>query len=214
MGIDQAIHRALALEESHFAETRWSDAISSSGRRPAWGGIRFGTRIVDSRTITVQAPPEAVFRCIERLGGHHGWYAYNWLWHWRGLIDLLQGGPGMRRGRPCSTKLRLGDTVDSFRVEAIEPHRRLRLKSEMHLPGRAWLEFEVTTTGTSSTIRQTAIFDPIGLIGQLYWYSLYIPHEFVFRGLLQGIGRAALREMCTFASDTTPRRNIATSHSS
>ena len=197
MGIDQAIHRALAHEEKHFSETRWSDAISSSGKQPSWGGVRFGTRIVDSRTMTVHAPPEVVFRCIKRLGGDHGWYACTWMWHVRGLIDLLQGGPGMRRGRPSSTKLRVGDTVDSFRVESIEPNRRLRLISEMNLHGRAWLEFEVTSKDSSSTIRQTAIFDPVGLIGQLYWYSLYVPHEFVFRGMLQGIAQAALREMRT-----------------
>ena len=212
MGIDQAIHRALAHEETHFSETRWSDAISSSGKQPSWGGVRFGTRIVDSRTMTVQAPPEVVFRCIQRLGGDHGWYACNWMWQLRGLIDLLQGGPGMRRGRPSSTKLRVGDTVDSFRVEAIEPDRRLRLKSEMHLAGRAWLDFEVTSTGSSSTIRQTAIFDPIGLIGQLYWYSLYVPHEFVFRGMLRGIAQAALREMRNLNSANVPHGDTATPH--
>jgi len=195
MGIDQAIHRALAHEEKHFSETRWSDAISSSGMQQSWGGVRFGTRIVDSRTMTVQVPGDIVFRCIERLGGEHGWYACNWMWHLRGLIDLLQGGPGMRRGRSSPSKLRIGDTVDSFRVESIEPNRRLRLISEMNLHGRAWLEFEVTSHDSWSTIRQTAIFDPIGFIGQVYWYSLYIPHEFVFRGMLRGIAQAALREM-------------------
>jgi len=212
MGIDEAIHRALAHEEKHFSETRWSDAISSSGRRPSWGGVRFGTRIVDSRTLTVPAPPQVVFGCIERLGGDHGWYACNWLWHLRGIIDLLQGGPGMKRGRPSSTKLRVGDTVDSFRVEAIEPNRRLRLKSEMNLPGRAWLEFEVTQVGSSTQIRQTAIFDPVGLIGQVYWYSLYIPHEFVFRGMLRGIAQAALQQMKSLGGATVPHGNTVTPH--
>jgi len=168
MGIDEAIRRALVHEEKHFSATRWSDAISSSGRPPSWGGVRFGTRVVDSRTLTVHAPAPVVFRCIERLGGDHGWYAWNWLWHLRGFIDLLQGGVGMRRGRHSSTTLRIGDTVDSFRVEAIEPNRRLRLKSEMNLPGRAWLEFEVTELNSVTQIRQTAIFDPVGLKGQLY----------------------------------------------
>jgi uncharacterized protein YbjT (DUF2867 family) len=195
IGVDEAIRRALAREERHFSETRWSDAFSSSGRLPSWGGVRFGTRIVDSRTLTVEAKPDVVFRCIERIGGSHGWYACNWLWHLRGFIDLLQGGVGMGRGRPSSTTLHVGDTVDSFRVEAIEPNRRLRLKSEMNLPGRAWLEFEVTETGSSTQIHQTAIFDPVGLKGQLYWYSLYVPHELVFNGMLRGIAQAALREM-------------------
>jgi uncharacterized protein YbjT (DUF2867 family) len=195
MGIDEAIRRALAHEETHFAATRWSDALSSSGKSQSWGGVRFGTRLVDSRTLNVEAPPEVVFRCIERIGGDNGWYAYNWLWRLRGFIDLLEGGVGLRRGRPSPTTLRVGDTVDSFRVESIEPNRRLRLISEMHLFGRAWLEFEVTGAGSSTTIRQTAIFDPVGLIGQVYWYSLYLPHELVFSGMLRGIAKAALREM-------------------
>ena len=195
MGIDEAIRRALAHEETHFAATRWSDALSSSGKSQSWGGVRFGTRLVDSRTLNVEAPPEVVFRCIERIGGDNGWYAYNWLWRVRGFIDLLEGGVGLRRGRPSPTTLRVGDTVDSFRVESIEPNRRLRLISEMHLFGRAWLEFEVTGAGSSTTIRQTAIFDPVGLIGQVYWYSLYLPHELVFSGMLRGIAKAALREM-------------------
>ena len=195
MGIDEAIRRALAHEETHFAATRWSDALSSSGKSQSWGGVRFGTRLVDSRTLNVEAPPEVVFRCIERIGGDNGWYAYNWLWRLRGFIDLLEGGVGLRRGRPSSTTLRVGDTVDSFRVESIEPNRHLRLISEMHLFGRAWLEFEVTGAGSSTTIRQTAIFDPVGLIGQVYWYSLYLPHQLVFSGMLRGIAKAALREM-------------------
>ncbi|MEQ1679709.1 MAG: SDR family oxidoreductase [Nitrospira sp.] len=212
MGIDEAMHRALVREERHFSETRWSDALSSSGRLPSWGGVRFGTRIVDSRTLTVEAPPEAVFRSIERIGGNHGWYACNWLWRVRGFIDLLQGGVGMGRGRPSSTTLRVGDTVDSFRVEAIEPNRRLRLKSEMNLPGRAWLEFEVTEAGSSTQIRQTAIFDPVGLKGQLYWYSLYVPHEFVFNGMLRGIAQAALREMRDLDTSKMPNGQTATQH--
>jgi uncharacterized protein YbjT (DUF2867 family) len=195
MGIDEAIRRALAHEETHFDATRWSDALSSSGKQRSWGGVRFGTRIVDSRTLTVEAKSDVVFRCIERIGGDHGWYACDWLWRVRGFIDLLQGGVGIGRGRPSSATLRVGDTVDSFRVEAIEPNRRLRLKSEMNLPGRAWLEFEVTEAGSSTHIRQTAIFDPVGLKGQLYWYSLYLPHELVFNGMLRGIAQAALQEI-------------------
>jgi uncharacterized protein YbjT (DUF2867 family) len=212
-GIDEAIHRALAREETHFSETRWSDALSSSGTLPSWGGVRFGTRIVDSRTLTVDAPPEVVFHCIERIGGDHGWYACDWLWQVRGFIDILQGGVGMGRGRPSSATLRVGDTVDSFRVEAIEPNRRLRLKSEMNLPGRAWLEFEVTQTGSSTQIRQTAIFDPVGITGHLYWYSLYVPHEFVFNGMLRGIAQAALHEVVA-AGDRRLESRVDRSHRS
>jgi uncharacterized protein YbjT (DUF2867 family) len=212
MGIDGAIHRALAREERHFSETRWSDSISSSGKLPSWGGVRFGTRIVDSRTLKVEATPDMVFKCIERIGGDHGWYACDWLWRLRGFIDVLQGGVGMGRGRPSSPTVRVGDTVDSFRVEAIEMNRRLRLKSEMILPGRAWLEFEVTEEGSTTQLRQTAIFDPVGLKGQLYWYSLYIPHEFVFNGMLRGIAQAALREMRDCAVPQIINRETASQH--
>ena len=195
MGVEEAVRRALAHEETHFSATRWSDALSSSGKLPSWGGVKFGTRLVDSRTVRIAVPPAVVFKCIERIGGDTGWYAWNWLWKLRGFIDLLQGGVGLRRGRPSITTLRVGDTVDSWRVEALEPNRRLRLFSEMKLPGRAWLEFEVTGAGSSATIRQTAIFDPVGLEGQMYWYSLYVPHELVFKGMLQGIAQAALQEI-------------------
>jgi uncharacterized protein YbjT (DUF2867 family) len=211
MGVYEAIRRALAHEEKHFAATRWSDALSSSGKLQSWGGVRFGTRIVDSRTLAVEAPPDVVFKCIERIGGDNGWYAWNWLWRLRGFIDLLEGGVGLRRGRPSATTLHVGDTVDSFRVEAIELNRRLRLKSEMHLYGRAWLEFEVTGAGCSTTIQQTAIFDPVGLIGQVYWYSLYLPHELVFSGMLRGIAQAALREMKKLDVGTFPNERFSDS---
>ena len=192
MGIDAAIAHALSNEDREFAETRWSDALSSSGDPPAWGGVRFGRRLVDSRTIRVPLPPEAAFVPIRRIGGAKGWYAWNWLWKLRGAMDLVAGGVGMRRGRPDVDTLRPGDAVDFWRVEAFEPDRRLRLFAEMKVPGRAWLEFEVTPEGESSVVRQTAIFDPVGLSGQLYWYALYPVHQFVFRGMLKGIAAAAL----------------------
>ena len=98
----------------------------------------------------------------------------------------------MRRGRPASNVLRAGDALDFWRVERFEPDHVLRLVAEMKVPGRAWLEFEVTGSGTSSTIRQTAIFDPVGLTGLLYWYGLWPVHQLVFQGMLNGIARAAV----------------------
>ena len=194
MGIDEALRRALANEDREMAETRWSDALSSAGAVPQWGGVRFGTRIVESRVTRVARAPAIAFRPIERIGGETGWYAYTWLWHARGIIDMLLGGVGMRRGRPVSGSMRVGDAVDFWRVEALEPDHRLRLVAEMRLPGRGWLEFEVTGDAASSTIRQTAIFDPVGLGGQLYWYALYPIHQLVFGGMLNAIAAAAMRE--------------------
>ena len=192
IGVEEALQRALASEESDFAATRWSDALSSSGDLPSWGGVQFGSRLVDSRTITISASAADAFRPIQRIGGFTGWYAWNWLWRVRGFLDILSGGVGMRRGRRSPTDLRVGDTVDFWRVEALESGHLLRLAAEMKVPGRAWLEFEVTTEGETARIRQTAMFDPLGLLGRAYWYALYPVHQLVFGGMLRGIARAAL----------------------
>ena len=190
LGHQEALRRALANEDRDFAETRWSDAFSSLRIAPSWGGAQFGRRIVDSRSAQVPYSPALAFQPIERLGGRTGWYYGNWLWQTRGLLDLLFGGAGMRRGRRDPDRLRPGDTVDFWRVEKIERGHLLRLAAEMRLPGRAWLQFEVEPNGSGSTIRQTAIFDPVGLLGQLYWYLSYPLHELVFAGMLAGIVRA------------------------
>ena len=189
--VRDAIARALVNEDREFAETVWSDSLSSAGPSKTWGGDRFGSRLVDSRTITVKCTPEQAFRPIRRIGGRTGWYYGNWLWSVRGFLDLLVGGVGIRRGRRDPDLLRVGDPLDCWRVEAIEPNRRLRLRAEMKLPGRAWLEFDVSPCAEGSTIRQTAIFDPLGLAGLMYWYGIYFLHQLVFAGMLRNIARAA-----------------------
>jgi uncharacterized protein YbjT (DUF2867 family) len=193
MGMEDALRHALANEEKAFAATRWSDALSAAGEVRSWGGVRFGTRLVDSRTIQVAVPPAAAMTPVRRIGGSTGWYAWNGLWKLRGFLDLLVGGVGMRRGRVLQDAVRVGDPLDFWRVEVFERDRLLRLAAEMKLPGRAWLEFEVTGTGESSLIRQTAIFDPVGLFGLMYWYALYPVHQLVFGGMLRGIAAAALK---------------------
>jgi uncharacterized protein YbjT (DUF2867 family) len=190
-GVTEAIARALTNEDHAVAETRWSDAHSSGGERRGWGGVRFGSRLVDSRATFVGAPPSQAFAPIRRIGGRVGWYYGDWLWRIRGFIDLLVGGVGVRRGRRDPEHLERGDTLDFWRVEAVEPDRLLRLSAEMKLPGRAWLQFEVSPEGEGTTIRQTAIFDPVGLLGLAYWYVLYPMHALVFRGMLRGIGLVA-----------------------
>ena len=192
-GMREAIAQALANEDRELAETRWSDARSSIGRTQPWGGRALGSRRVDSRDVVVERPPAVAFRPIERIGGSNGWYYGNWLWRLRGLLDLLAGGAGMRRGRRDPESLHVGDAVDFWRVEAIEPSRLLRLRPEMKLPGRAWLQFEISPSAEGSVIRQTAVFEPRGLLGLLYWYALYPVHGLIFGGMLRGIARAAER---------------------
>jgi len=190
----ESIQRAMANEDREMAATRWSDAFSSAGPMKNWGGVRFGARIVDSRTAEVEVSPDVAFTPIQRIGGATGWYYGNFLWTLRGWLDLLVGGVGLRRGRRDPVDLLVGDAVDFWRVETIEPSRRLRLAAEMKLPGRAWLEFEVSPTANGTTVRQTAIFDPVGLSGLAYWYALYPLHRLVFAGMLRGIVRAAVHE--------------------
>jgi hypothetical protein len=188
-GFREAMARALANEDRDLAETRWSDALSSIGARAPWGGISKGSRIVDSRTASVSLSPGEAFRAIERIGGAAGWYYGNWMWKARGAIDLLFGGAGMRRGRRDPSRLRQGDAVDFWRVDALEPGRMLRLRAEMKVPGRAWLQFEVTGDDARSIVRQTAIFEPHGVAGLLYWYALYPVHRLIFQGMLAGIAQ-------------------------
>lgn len=191
VGLAEAIARAIRNEDRRFSATRWTDAISSAGAPPAWGGAKFGTRIVDSRSVRVDAPAEIAFAPVRRIGGETGWYYADWLWRLRGFIDLLAGGVGLRRGRRDPEQLSVGDTVDFWRVEAYEPDRRLRLAAEMKLPGRAWLEYEVRPDAAGSVIHQTAVFDPIGLSGLLYWYGIYPLHRRIFRGMLRTIAKRA-----------------------
>ena len=209
-GLREAIERALHNEDQEFAETRWSDALSSAGKTPSWGGVRFRTRLVDSRTLRVSASPAAAFAPIRRIGGANGWYFAGVLWWLRGFLDLLVGGVGMRRGRRNTQTLAVGDALDFWRVEAFDPDHRLSLVAEMKVPGRAWLQFEVEPispqpNSQGSNIRQTAIFDPAGLSGLVYWYALYPIHRWIFAGMLRAIAaRAKLEPGATPARGGAP----------
>jgi hypothetical protein len=190
IGVREAIARALRNEDAEFARTRWSDAVSSAGAARQWGGARFGSRLVDSRTIVVDASTADLFAAVERIGGDTGWYYATWLWVLRGWLDMLIGGVGMRRGRRDPRHVLVGDALDFWRVEEIVPGARLRLAAEMKLPGRAWLEFEVSPRGDGCELRQTATFDPLGLWGLAYWYGIWPLHQLVFAGMLRGVARA------------------------
>ena len=189
-GVREALARALVNEDLSFAVTRWSDALSSRRMPRSWGGTRFGSRRVDSRAAWADSSPPEAFRPIARIGGKTGWYYGNRLWRLRGFLDRLVGGIGMRRGRRDPDTLHPGEALDFWRVEAVEPDHLLRLAAEMRLPGRAWLQFEVTPEKGGSLIRQTAIFDPVGLPGLVYWYALWGIHQVVFAGMLRNIIKA------------------------
>jgi len=187
-GIGAAIERALVNEDRAFAETRWSDALAPS-QLSRWGATMVGRRLVCSQSVRVAHGPDDAFVPIQRIGGATGWYASNWFWALRGLLDRLRGGVGLRRGRRDPHDLRTGDAVDFWRVEQVEPGRLLRLEAEMKLPGRLWLQFEVDRRGQDTIVRQTTVFDPAGWVGLAYWYLLYPVHRSVFSRMLRGIKR-------------------------
>ena len=189
-GVEESIMRALLNEDREIAETHWSDALPPNSLEHRWGGVKFGSRLVDSRELEVSAPPSFAFKPIQSIGGHTGWYSYDWLWNFRGLIDKLIGGVGKRRDRIKPHDLRPGDIIDFWRVEAVVPGRMLRLVAETKLPGRAWLQFETEENNGGAIIRQTSIFDPVGVFGRIYWYFLYPVHSLIFNRMLKSINKS------------------------
>lgn len=189
LNVREAIHAALSQVEAHLVETNWAMAGPMPGD-PDWSG---GTVFRDEREITIAAPARAVFRAVCRLGGSRGWYA-DWLWKIRGVLDRMAGGPGLRRGRRDPDTLRYGDALDFWRVVGLEHDRSLSLRAEMRLPGQALLNFRMAASGAQDcTLRQTALFEPRGLLGLIYWYAVLPLHGIVFRGMLTGIQRDAVR---------------------
>ena len=191
VGLREAIAGAIRYEDRPFALTRWSDARSSGGATAAAAGTHIGGRLIDQRQIRVAVDADRAFVPIASIGGERGWYFATWLWRMRGVVDLLTGGVGMRRGRRNPDAPAVGDVLDFWRVEAYEPGRRLRLAAEMRVPGRAWLEFEVVPDGTGALVHQTAVFEPTGLTGRLYWYALLPVHAVLFGGMLRKIAELA-----------------------
>jgi uncharacterized protein YbjT (DUF2867 family) len=193
MPFESALRRAIERIEGHEVESTWFDSLGRPGRPDlAADGSREGM-IVDRRRRRVAAPAVVAFAEIERLGGAGGWPFADLLWALRGLLDRAVGGPGMRLGRRDPERVRVGDAVDFWRVEALRRPELLRLRAEMKVPGRAWLQFEVVPESEATQIVQTAFFEPRGLTGLLYWYVLLPAHRLVFQGSIRELARRAER---------------------
>lgn len=188
-----AVRLALSKLEADQVETAWSDALASSlGRTPPVRLTSQEGMIVERRVQDTPAAPDAVYRVFSSLGGPTGWLVWNRLWRIRGALDRWLGGVGMRRGRRDAHALRVGDAVDFWRVEAVEPGRLVRFRAEMKVPGRAWLQFQAEPLpGGGSRLIQTAFFAPKGLGGPLYWYGLYPLHAVIFRDMIKAVVRTA-----------------------
>jgi uncharacterized protein YbjT (DUF2867 family) len=205
MGVEQAMELALARVNENKVKTRWSDATlpahpwQKAQSDPSWAGE---TTYRDIRIAHTAASLASAWETIEEIGGDTGWYGSDFLWFLRGLIDRLIGGVGLRRGRRDPEHLRVGDSLDFWRVESLEREDHLRLYAEMILPGKAWLEFRVRRIPPSDEsnesneieIVQEAIFAPRGLGGTLYWYAIKPLHAFVFPTMLRNIVRSAKRK--------------------
>ena len=188
--LEAAIGKALARIKELEIPTRWSDTSSfkdpaiPESTDPVWSG---GKILVERREIVTSASEDALMKTICSVGGDNGWFAFNWLWAIRGFVDKLLGGVGLRRGRRHPTDLRVGDTVDFFKVTSVTENR-LQLLAEMRVPGHAWLEWNVKRMENGdSLVTQQALFVPKGVLGRAYWYVLLLPHIVIFSRMLNNL---------------------------
>ena len=192
--VSQAIQLALTRTAENSVDTRWSDAAfptapwQKAQSDPDWAGE---LTLKDHREITTEASIAKVWEQIEGIGGERGWFGSGWLWYLRGVLDRIVGGVGLRRGRRDPQHLRIGDSLDFWRVEGLEHGKHLRLYAEMILPGKAWLEFNLTEKDGQTVVTQDALFEPRGLGGQIYWYVVSPFHFFIFPTMLRNIVKAA-----------------------
>jgi len=214
VGFERAVELALARVRSGTVPTTWADAEPRGAPSdplpsdPDWAG---GNLYVDERSAPVNASREALWAVIEGIGGQNGWYSWPLAWAVRGAMDRLSGGPGLRRGRRDPYDLHIDDALDWWRVEEVIDLELLRLRAEMRLPGRAWLELGISTGPRGQTVyTQKAIFYPHGLAGQAYWWSVAPFHGAIFGSMLRNISREAeklerLRQSGGWAPTGTPR---------
>jgi len=195
VGYATAVRAAVASLETGEVETSWSDALVTSG-----GDVQprvltsLEGKLIERRQALVQATPAETFAVIRTLGGRRGYRSWDWAWELRGGADRLVGGVGLRRGRRHPSDLRVGDALDFWRVEAVEPDRLLRLRAEMKVPGAAWLQFEVLPRdGGGTLLVQTAYFAPRGVPGLAYWYALLPAHSRIFSGMIAALAAEAGR---------------------
>ncbi|MEU6366857.1 SDR family oxidoreductase [Streptomyces sp. NPDC046931] len=210
IGFDEAVRLALKRVRDAQVTTRWSSASPPGAPSdplptdPDWAG---GSLYTDRRELTVHASREALWQVIEGIGGDNGWYSFPLAWAARGWLDRLAGGVGLCRGRRDAERLRVGDSLDFWRVEEVEPGHLLRLRAEMRLPGLAWLEMYAELDGRGRTrYRQRALFHPHGLLGHAYWWGVSPFHAIVFGGMARNIAKAAARTPSVPAPDDTTLR--------
>jgi uncharacterized protein YbjT (DUF2867 family) len=193
-----AVHLALNRIQRDNVETSWSDAlVTAQGDVKPYTFIQEEGLFVERRQVLLDLPASTVFRAYTGVGGARGWMYMDWAWAFRGWIDKLIGGVGIRRGRRHPDEIRTGEALDFWRVEAVEQDCLMRLRAEMKIPGKAWLEFQSEPSpdgdkqGDQTLFTVTAYFEPHGLPGFLYWYAMWPFHSFLFDGLTRRLASRA-----------------------
>ena len=210
--VEGAVSLALSNVSSNTVSTRWSDATlptapwQKAQSDPEWAGEML---LKDKKVRTTDASIKSLWAAIEEIGGDNGWYGADFLWYLRGVLDRMIGGVGLRRGRRDPIHLRVGDSLDFWRVESLVPEQSLKLYAEMILPGKAWLEFRISKLANGqSEVVQEASFSPRGLGGQLYWYAVLPLHTFVFPTMIRNLIRSANRKDYAEMIKTNPVDNF------
>ena len=210
--VDGAVKLALSNVSSNTVSTRWSDATlptapwQKAQSDPEWAGEML---LKDKKVRTTDASIKSLWEAIEEIGGENGWYGADFLWYLRGLLDRMIGGVGLRRGRRDPIHLRVGESLDFWRVESLVPEQSLKLYAEMILPGKAWLEFRISKLANGqSEVVQEASFSPRGLGGQLYWYAVLPFHTLVFPTMIRNLIRSANRKDYAEMIKTNPVDNF------
>jgi len=193
-----AVHLAIGRIQKDNVETSWSDAlVTVAGDIKPYKLIIEDGMFIETRQALLDLDSETVFRSYMGIGGERGWMYMDWAWEMRGWMDKVVGGVGLRRGRRHPDEVHIGESLDFWRVEEVEPNRLLRLRAEMKLPGKAWLEFrsdpppEENKQKGKTLFTVTAYFAPHGLFGILYWYAMWLPHRFIFDGLTNRLASRA-----------------------
>lgn len=184
----EAIIRAMSREEQDKVYTRWSDAsLHTDELVLKLYELKNGPSYTASYSLITKKPAESIFRSICKIGGKEGWFYYNWIWRLRGGIDRVLLGVGSARGRKNSLILKINDVVDFWRVEDLQYDRRLLLRAEMKLPGRAWLGFTIAQQEDKRELTVTAYYDTHTLFGRIYWYICLPFHQIIFYNLIREI---------------------------
>lgn len=184
----EAVQLALVKIQKNNIETRWSGALGAFSSYTLTDKEGMFTEV---RTVLTDASPHSLYRSFTGIGGKTGWLAWNWAWKLRGFVDKLVGGPGLTRGRRDPYDLQIGEALDFWRVENLEEDKMMLLRAEMKVPGKAWLQYEIIPKGNQSQLVQTALYAPKGFFGVLYWYSMYLPHLFLFGSMARNVAKGA-----------------------